>query len=306
MRKYLLVLTTLAMLVFSSVAFADTTDVVMAETTAGSSIVDTMTVELLTAQNEAFEKQFAEKQPELYEAFKRNLDTPYGFNLNVNMTANMDYPETEEVDTFNIRRVFAQLYMNGYVNLPKEEMDMKMSISLDAGDMMKQSFDGIILILKDNMMYMFNPMYGEWDVESLTSTDTFEYTGNPMEQNNIGILAPVSDLITKRELSNSTIYSLRMTEEDIKTIVDEYLGMPVYDQLVSEMETAGVAFEIPSIETDYVVQDGVLRVQHSEIEMMITAEGVTVNLNIALDGEYYSYGLQKEIVAPDVETPVME
>ncbi len=306
MKKYLLVLMALAMLVFPSVAYAETRDVAVVETTDETSVLEQLSLELLMAKNEELEKQFAEKQPELYEAFKTTLDTPYGFNMNMNIIANMDYPETDEPNTLDIRRMFAQLYMNGYVNLPKEEMEMRMNMSFDAGDVMKQSFDGIELILKDNMMYMFNPMYGEWDAETLTSSDMFEYTGNPMEQNNMGMIAPVADLMTKRELANGTIYSLRMTEDDIQKIVDEYVGLPVYEQFKTEMASQGVTFEIPSIETDYVVQDGVIRVQHTEIELMVTSEGVTVNLNIALDGEYYSYGLQKEIVTPDLETSVIE
>lgn len=306
MKKYLLVLATLAILMIPSIAYADTTEVAMTEVTTESVTLDDLTDEVFQAKNAALEKEFAAKHPDLYEAFKRTSDTPYGFNMNVNVTANLDYPETEEVNTLDIRRIFGQMYMNGYINLPKEEMEMKMDLSYDAGDAMSQSFKGLEVILKDDIMYMFNPLFGEWETEELAYSDMFEYTGNPMEQNNLGMIAPIADLMTKRETVDSTIYSLDMSDEDIKTIVDGYVGMPVYDELLAEMEAEGVTFDIPSIEIDYVIQNGVIRVQHTEVEMTVVADEVTVKMNIALDGEYYSYGLQKEIETPVLETQMIE
>lgn len=306
MKKYLLILATLVILMLPSVAYADTTEVAMTEVTADAAIVGALSDEVFQAKNAALEKEFADKHPQLYEAFKRTSDTPYGFNMNVNVTANLDYPITEELNTLDIRRVFGQMYMNGYINLPKKEMEMKMDLSYDAGDAMSQSFKGLKLILKDDMMYMFNPLFSEWETEDLSYTDMFEYTGNPMEQNNLGMFAPIADLMTKRETVDSTIYSLDMSDEDIQKIVDAYVGMPVYDELIAEMEAEGVTFDIPSIEITYVIQNGVIRVQHTEVEMTVVADEMTVKMNIAMDGEYYSYGLQKEIETPVLETPVNE
>lgn len=307
MRKYVLALLTVAMLMIPSVAYADVTEVAMVTVTdEDTSVLDTLSEEMFKAKNEALEKEFAEKHPELYEALKRTVDTPYGFNMNMNVIANIDYPETEEEQILDLRRIVAKMYMNGYINLPAEAMEMKMDIDIDAGEMMQQSFNGLEIIMKDNMMYTFNPMYEMWDSESLDSSDMFDATGNPMTQQSLGMMAPVADLMTKRETTNSTIYSLRMTGEDVQKVIDDYVGMPIYDELITEMEESGVTFDIPKIETDYVIQDGVVRVQHAEISLNVTADGTTVRMVIAIDGEYYSYGLQKEILAPEMDLPVVE
>jgi len=307
MRKYVLALLTVAMLMIPSVAYADVTEVAMVTVTdEDTSVLDTLSEEMFKAKNEALEKEFAEKHPELYEALKRTVDTPYGFNMNMNVIANIDYPETEEEQILDLRRIVAKMYMNGYINLPAEAMEMKMDIDIDAGEMMQQSFNGLEIIMKDNMMYTFNPMYEMWDSESLDSSDMFDATGNPMTQQSLGMMAPVADLMTKRETTNSTIYSLRMTGEDVQKVIDDYVGMPIYDELITEMEASGVTFDIPKIETDYVIQDGVVRVQHAEISLNVTADGTTVRMVIAIDGEYYSYGLQKEILAPEMDLPVVE
>jgi hypothetical protein len=305
MKKFLLVLLSLVIFLVPSVAYADTSEVGMVEMDA-ESVLDSFTEEVFRAKNEALEKKFAEDHPELYQAFKTTSDTPYGFNMNVNLTAFLDYPEVETVNPSNIRKVFGNMYMNGYINLPKEAMEMKMDVSFDAGELMSQSFQGIELILKENMMYMFNPLYGMWETEELTYSDVFEYTGNPMEQNNLGLFGPIADLMSKRDTLDSSIYSLRMTEEEIKQVVDGYVGMPIYDQLIAEVESQGLSFEVPSIEIDYVVQNGVIRVQHTEINAIIEDDELSVNLNIALDAEYYSYGLQKEIQAPIVDMSFVE
>jgi hypothetical protein len=307
MKKYVLALLAVAMLMIPSVAYADVSEVAMVPVTdEDTSVVDTLSKEMFKAKNEALEKEFAKKHPELYEALKRTIDTPYAFNMNMNLIANIDYPETEEEQILDLRRIVAKMYMNGYINLPEEAMEMKMDIDIDAGEMMQESFNGLKIIMKDNMMYTFNPMYEMWDSESLESSDTFDATGNPMTQQSLGMVAPVADLMTKRETTNSTIYSLRMTGEDVQKVIDDYVGMPIYDELITEMKAAGVTFDIPKIETDYVIQDGLVRVQHAEISLNVTADDTTVKMVIAIDGEYYSYGLQKEILAPEMDPPVVE
>lgn len=301
MKKSIALLIALVVFLIPSVAFANTTEIAMVQDTQiENTAMDKLAQQMLQAKNESVEKEFKENHPELYEAINKTIDTPYGFNMNMNIIAKMDYPELETAPGMQIRRIFGQFIMNGYVNLPEEKMEMKMDIAYDAGELGNETIDGIKLLIDDNTMYMFNPMSDYWDVQDLDDASMFETTGNPMEQNNLAYMAPFADMMERRETSDSIIYSAKLTGDDLKTMLDEYAGMPIYDDLIAELSASGFEFEIPKIEMIYVLKDGVIRAQHTELDLKVITNEVTVNLVFAMDGEYYSYGLQKNIVKPEL------
>lgn len=301
MKKSIVLLLALALFMIPSVAFADTTEVTMVfEPQAETSAMDKITEQILKVKNVEMEKEFKENHPELYEAFKRTMDTPYGFNMNMNVIATIDFADQEMAQLLGFRRVLAKAYVNGYINLPAEAIEMRMNMDVDAGQVMKESIEGIAFILKNDQMYTFDPTFEKWTVDNIDSSDVFKVTGNPMEQSQLGYFGPIADMMKKRQTVDSSIYSVNLTGEDIKTMVDEYAGIPIYDDLITEMSASGVTFEIPKVEMIYVIKDGVIRAQHIEMKISVITEEATINMSFALDGEYYSYGLQKEIVTPEI------
>lgn len=304
MRKYVFVLLALALMMLPSVVYADREEVAMVNIVEDEKPgMETLTEELFKAKNETLEKEFEQKYPQLYKAFKETLDRPYAFDMTANVIAHIDYPEGMGEDLLDIRKILGTMSMNGYVNLPKEVIDIKMDADIEAG-IMEESFKGLEFIIKDKMIYTFNPFYEMWSSESLDASElsdlSFLLDGSESSLSGIAI-APLADLMTKKEITGGTHYSVRMTGEEVKKVLEDYVGMPIYDEIVKEMDASDMNFDIPKIEIDYVVKDGVIRLQHTELVLNLTIEGATVKIIIAIDGEYYSYGLQKEI-----ETPVIE
>ncbi|MBN2897344.1 MAG: hypothetical protein JXO44_01110 [Clostridia bacterium] len=294
MKKIVLMLFALSMLMVSSVVYADTTEV---QPASEPTFEETLGLEVLKFANEKLENDLKEGHPELYEAFSRTLDTPYGFNMNVNLIANVNETMAEEL---GVRRIVAQMYANGYINMPAKQAEMKLNMNIDAGAALNESIEGVEVRMIDDLIYSYDPSASYWSEETLDYAD-LGMMGNPMEQQSIGYMAPFADKMTKRETVNGMVYSLSMTGEDIKDSINETFGESVYDAFMSGVESEGVMFEIPTFKMDYVIKDGVIRAQHTEIELNLVVDGEAINLMMAVDGEYYSYGLQKEVVAPVME-----
>lgn len=239
------------------------------------------------------------KIPELYEAIEKTYDTSYGFNMNMNAIVKMHYDNEETAAMMQLRRAVATAYMSGYLDLPKQAMDMNMDMGIDAGMVMKESINGMKFKLVDDMIYVFDPTTESWTSEKLGEEEAFALSAQMMKGGNKVYLWFADDQIKKRVNPNgSVVYSIVLNGEDVKNMVDEILGQGPYDMMIAEMEKTGVNFDIDELELEYMLTDGELSVQHIELTMNVGTPEASAEVIISLDAEYYSYGLEKQVEVP--------
>lgn len=257
----------------------------------------------LEKRNEAFKVQ----SPELYAAFEQMILTPYEFNYNVNTNIKM-IPATEEAAaSLPFRKLFFNVYANGYINIPKDKLDIKMNLKLDTGPTFRKSIEGIKVILIKNMMYLYDPESDDWDSEKIAELDQYKKTKAIFTEGNNASAWLLVDHLTKTVgTDGSTTYKAILKEDEIRVAIDAVTFEGFYQLMMDILEEERTIITIEKIEFLYVVKDGKVTAQHIEADIDMSVEGVAMDLNISGDGEFYSYGLEKDILLPREFRPSLQ
>lgn len=261
-----------------------------------------LSIEGITEKANAKGATLKTKQPELYAALQKTSKMPFAFNINLNATVQMDYADEQMAAMMQMKRIFVNAQSTGYINIPKEMLEFSANFKMDAGPAMQESLEGYLFRIIGNKFYSFNPEMNQWSVEEMTKDDTVKMSSEFMQADSAPYLWFVTDqLVKKASVDGEINYIVVLTGEDIKNMVDSISADGYYDLLMDEIESSGMGVDIQKVEINCVLIEGNLRQQHIEFTMEVKTDEAVGKIHISVDGEYDSYGLEKELVVPEVK-----
>lgn len=161
---------------------------------------------------------------------------------------------------------------------------------------------GMEQYIQDGVMYMQNPMGGEWmkmDMSDELATAE-EYQMDTQEQ--IDMLLDMSDQVTMTEEGDSYVLTLEGDEADYQELIQSFMEMGQDDMMMSgqDMEMMMESLDIENmsytlmINQETFLQEAVTM----NVDMMIEEEGEMVTVNMNVDGTFSMYDEIDEIVVP--------
>lgn len=256
-------------------------------------------VEVILKQLEEKSEAFKLQEPALFEAAQKMVEAPYGFNVDWSANVRLKYDDAEMAAMTGLYKVFFGGHAYGYMNLPKEMMEMNLDMKIDAGSFAQEAIEDYQIKLVNKMLYLFDPQSETWSSQSMDESQFEEYDINTLQKGSASYLWIFSDYLEKTETEEGKItYTVKLMKEDIKALIDEYIAPGAYDTMVQEMDSQEFSGSFDGIELTYAIEDGFLRAQHLEVKFSIITPEVTAAVSANLDSIFYSYGLEKDVLKP--------
>lgn len=249
-------------------------------------------------------QSFKTKHVDLYNAMQKTVEQSYEFDVKVSAAANVEYAQAEMAEMVGVDKFFAKGDVKGYVNFADKEFKMNMDMAFDASPVMNETIKGIELLLKDNVLYYFDPSTESWTSEESLDNNDFS-SSEVLDEVALGFMSSFADRMVKTESEDSTVYSLVLDEEALKGLINDYAGGVLYEDILDEAASEDVVLKIPKVEIEYVIKDGVLSAQYAEVALVVITTDVTINAFLSIDGDYINYGQEKEIQLPKLEENVL-